>query len=50
MDQTAKQKENWTVMHTLTEQDMRQLILEKLERARLLQLAKVNRELNKELA
>ena len=40
------QKEvDWTVKHTLTEQELRQLILEKIERARLLQLANENRKL-----
>ena len=40
------QKEDWVAKHTLTEQDKRQLILEKIERARLQQLAEENRKLN----
>ena len=40
------QKElDWMSKHTLTEQDLRQLILEKMERAKLLQQVEENREL-----
>ena len=46
MDIEVSDKENWIAKHTLTEQDMRKLILEKLERAKLLQLANKNRELH----
>ena len=42
-DQVEK---DWIAKHTLTEQDVRKLILEKIERARLLQKANENRELN----
>ena len=43
------QKEDWVAKHTLTEQDVRQLILDKIERAKLLQSHIRNRKL-KELA
>jgi hypothetical protein len=46
MDFKQRENRNWTEKHTLTEQEFRQLILEKMERARLLQLANKNRELN----
>jgi hypothetical protein len=40
------QKEiDWVIQHTLSKQDFRQLILEKIERARLQQLAEENRKL-----
>ena len=39
------QKEDWVAQHTLTEQDVRQLILDKIERAKLLQLEIQNRKL-----
>jgi len=40
------QKESdWVAMHTLSEQDVRKLILEKMERAKLLQKANENRRL-----
>jgi hypothetical protein len=40
------QKEvEWVAKNTLSEQDFRQLILEKIERARLLQLVEENRRL-----
>jgi len=40
------QKKDWVVKHTLSEQDFRKLILEKMERARLQQLAEKNRKLS----
>ncbi len=41
------QKEvDWVAKHTLSEQELRQLILEKMERARLLQLVEENRRLS----
>ena len=46
MDFKQRENSNWTEKHTLTEQEFRQLILEKMERARLLQLANENRELD----
>jgi len=42
-DQVEK---DWVAKHTLSEQELRQLILEKMERARLLQKANENRKLN----
>jgi hypothetical protein len=42
MDSKASDKD-WIAEHTLTEQDLRKLILEKMERARLLQSVKENR-------
>jgi hypothetical protein len=51
MDSKVSEQKNWTAKHTLTKQDFRQLILEKIERARLLQLAERNRKrTDKELA
>ena len=44
MDFKVSEQKNWIAEHTLTERDLRQLILEKAERARLLQLAEQNRE------
>ena len=46
MDSKQRETLDWVEQHTLTEQDLRQLILEKMERARLLQKANENRELN----
>jgi hypothetical protein len=47
----TKVSEHWVVPQVLTEQDVRRLIAEKLERARLLQLAQENRKLaDKEIA
>jgi hypothetical protein len=43
---TKIKQTDWTAKHTLTEQDLRQLVLEKIERAKLLQKANENRELN----
>ena len=43
MDLKVSDKQDWIAEHTLSEQDLRQLILEKMERARLLQLSKENR-------
>ena len=40
-----QQEKDWTEKHTLTEQDFRKLILEKMERAKLLQKANENRKL-----
>jgi hypothetical protein len=45
MDFKVSENRDWVEKHTLTEQDFRQLILEKAERARLLQLAERNRRL-----
>ena len=39
------QKEDWVARHTLTEEDVRKLILDKIERAKVLQLAVKNRKL-----
>jgi hypothetical protein len=50
MDSKASEKRDWVEQHTLSEEDVRRLIAEKIERARLLQLAKINRKLEKELA
>jgi hypothetical protein len=46
MDFKVSENSNWTEKHTLSEQEFRQLILEKMERARLLQTANENREFN----
>jgi len=46
MDSKQRETLDWVEQHTLTERDLRQLILEKMERARLLQKANENRELN----
>jgi hypothetical protein len=46
MDFKVSENKDWVEKHTLTEQDFRQLILEKMERAKLLQKANKNRELN----
>ena len=46
MDFKQSENKDWTEKHTLSEQEFRQLVLEKMERARLLQLAKENREFN----
>jgi hypothetical protein len=43
---TQDQQTDWTAKHTLTEQDFRRLILDKMERARQLQKANENRELD----
>ena len=40
-----QKEEDWTAKHTLTEQDVRKLVLEKIERAKLLQKAVKNRKL-----
>ena len=44
MDSKVSEQKNWVVEHTLSKQDFRQLILEKVERVRLLQLAERNRK------
>ena len=44
MDSKVNDKRCWIEEHTLTEQDLRQLILEKTERARLLQMVNENRK------
>lgn len=44
MDSKVSDKESWLVKHTLSEQEFRQLILDKIERARLLQFAETNRK------
>jgi hypothetical protein len=45
MDFKQSEKQDWVAKHTLTAQDLRKLILEKLERARLQRLAEENRKL-----
>jgi hypothetical protein len=40
---TKEKQLNWTLRHTLTDRDMRQLIQEKFERAKVLQQANANR-------
>jgi hypothetical protein len=45
MDSKVSEKVDWVAKNTLTEQDLRKLILEKLERARLQQLAVRNRNI-----
>jgi hypothetical protein len=44
MDSKQREQRDWVEKHTLSEQDLRQLLLEKMERARLLQLANENRK------
>lgn len=46
MDFKQSENKNWVAQHTLTAQDLRQLILEKMERARLQQLVEENRKLS----
>jgi len=46
---TKIKQTDWTAKHTLTEQDLRQLVLEKIERAKLLQKVNANRN-RKEVA
>ena len=43
---TKDKQLDWTEKHTLTERDMRQLILNKVKRAELLQKANANRRLS----
>lgn len=43
---TKDKQLDWTAKHTLTERDMRQLILDKVKRAELLQKANANRRLS----
>ena len=43
---TKDKQIDWTAKHTLTEQDVRKLVLEKIERAKLLQKANANRRLS----
>jgi len=45
MDSKVSENKDWVVKHTLSKQDFRQLILEKMERARQHQLAEGNRKL-----
>ena len=45
MDSKVSDKDSWIAEHTLSEQEMRQLILDKIERAKLLQQVRQNREL-----
>jgi hypothetical protein len=45
MDSKVSENKDWVAQHTLTKQDLRQLILEKMERARLQRLAEENRKL-----
>jgi hypothetical protein len=45
MDFKVSENRDWVEKHTLSEQEFRQLILEKMERAKLLQLANENRKL-----
>jgi len=44
MDLKQSESKDWVAQNTLSKQDLRQLILEKIERARLLQLAEQNRK------
>jgi hypothetical protein len=46
MDSKVSENKDWVAKNTLTAQDLRQLVLEKLERARLQQLAEENRKLS----
>ena len=46
MDSKASENRDWVAEHTLTEQDLRQLILEKIERAKLLHRVDENRKLS----
>jgi hypothetical protein len=46
MDSKQSENKNWVAKYTLTPQDFRQLILEKMERARLQQLVEENRKLS----
>jgi hypothetical protein len=46
MDSKVRQEKNWVAQHTLSEQDLRKLILEKMERAKLLQKVVENRKLS----
>ena len=46
MDFRVSQQKDWVAEHTLSEQDLRQLILDKMERAKLLQKENKNRELD----
>jgi hypothetical protein len=50
MDSKVSEQRDWLEQHTLSKEDMRRLIAEKIERARLMQLAKLNRKLEKDLA
>ena len=43
MDSKVSDQNSWVAEHTLSEQEVRQLIIEKIERARLQQLAVENR-------
>ena len=43
MDLEVKEKKDWVAEHTLTKQDLRKLILEKIERAKLLHRVEENR-------
>ena len=43
---TKDKQIDWTVKHTLTERDVKQLILNKVKRAELLQKANANRKLS----
>jgi hypothetical protein len=46
MNSKVSENKDWVAEHTLTEQDVRQLILEKMERAKLLQKVEENRRLS----
>jgi hypothetical protein len=46
MNSKVSENKDWVAKHTLTEQDLRQLILEKMERAKLLQKVEENRRLS----
>jgi hypothetical protein len=46
MDSKVSENKDWVAQHTLSKQDLRQLILEKIERARLLQKVEENRRLS----
>jgi hypothetical protein len=45
MDLKQSEKRDWVAEHTLSEQDLRKLILEKMERAKQLQSVEQNRKL-----
>jgi len=46
MSERDQKEADWVSKHTLSEQDVRQLILEKMERAKILQKVEENRRLN----
>jgi hypothetical protein len=46
IERDQKLEHDWIAEHTLSEQDLRKLILEKMERARLLHRVEENRKLS----